>query len=428
VIRPLAAAALVAALAAPAAPAAAAPSTTVVDLGGARGYVRPDAGLPLAGLTLWVRAGLDRQAGSQNGLAALVAESVLLTPVDGRPLADAVEAQGASLSIAVAPQQVRFFFEGTPEALTAAAPLVARALAAPAFDPAGLAAARAALGERIAANQDDPALVGLEMLRSSYYRDGAGFPALGNPGSLAAFAPADARAFFARWYVRGNAFVTAVGKTGPPTDAASRALVAALAPGSAPADTIAARPFGSAPKRIVTQRDVGAPVVVLGFAAPAFGERDFPAALVMLSLLGAVFERAGATTTPPAFRPVGTFYGYDAAPAHLALWLNGALVQPASGLAALDVLVKGAAAKPLGAAVLARYKEKARGEWALERLTLDDRAVAIGNAVARGLDADAAGQVGAAIAQVSAADVQRVAKKYFQKFDVALIVPRGGGT
>ena len=161
-IRPLAAAGLIAVLTAPAAaPAAAAPSTTVVDLGGAHAYVRPDVGLPLADLTLWVRAGLDRQTGSQNGLAALVAQSVLQTPVDGRPLTDAVEALGASLSLSVTPQQARFFLEGTPEALSAAAPLVARALARPSFDPAVLAAARASLGERTAAEQDNGVAVGL---------------------------------------------------------------------------------------------------------------------------------------------------------------------------------------------------------------------------------------------------------------------------
>ena len=57
-------------------------------------------------------------------------------------------------------------------------------------------------------------------------------------------------------------------------------------------------------------------------------------------------------------------------------------------------------------------------------MTLDERAFAIGNAVTHGLDADVADDVRARIARVTGADVQRVAKKYFQKFDVALIVPR----
>jgi zinc protease len=435
---PLAAAALAAALAAPttvpsAAPAAA-PRTAVVDLGAAKGYVRADRGVPLAGVGLLVRAGLDRQTGAQNGLAALVAQAVLETPVgpaagSGQAVAltDAVESAGASVGFAVSTQHVRFYLEGPPKALALASPLLARAFAAPAFDPATLAAARAALAERISGSDDNTALVGLQMLRSSYYRGGAGFPAFGDPGAAAAFTPGDARAFFERWYLRGDAVVTAVGRTGPETDDASRALVAALRAGNAPRAELATRAPAASPKRIVTQRPIGATFVVLGFAAPPLGDRDFPAALVIRSLLESVFERTAATTPPAAFRSVGTIYGFDAAPAQLAIWLNGALIDPATGLAAIEVLAKGTAAKPLNAGTLARYKETARGAWVLETISLDQRAFAIGNAVAHGLDPDASDAVGEAIRRVTAADVQRVAKKYFQRFDVALIVPREGG-
>jgi len=87
-------------------------------------------------------------------------------------------------------------------------------------------------------------------------------------------------------------------------------------------------------------------------------------------------------------------------------------------------VVKGTATKPLSDAVLTRYKETARGEWALETLSLDERAGAIGSAVTLGLDPDAGDAVPAAISAVTLADLQRVAKKYFQKFDVALVIPR----
>src|ERR1700694_2586642 len=110
----------------------------------------------------------------------------------------------------------------------------------------------------------------------------------------------------------------------------------------------------------MTQRDIGAPYIALGFAAPSFGDPDFAAALVMRSLLG-VFDRASSTTLPAVFRPVGALYEYDAAPAQLVVWINGARIEPDVGLAAVDAVVKGAATKPLGAAVLARYKETARG-------------------------------------------------------------------
>jgi predicted Zn-dependent peptidase len=421
----------IAALALPLVPASAAP-TTVVDLGGPRAYVRGDGVASLATIDVFVRAGLDRETLQQNGLAALVAESVLQTPVTraggAAPIAltDAVDASGASISYTIAPEYVRFSLQGTPDSIAVAAPLVARALAAPSFAAPTLAGARVALGDRIADTEEDLRFVGLQMLRNSYYRDGAGLPAFGNPGSLSALGDADARAFFAAWYLRGDAFLTVVGRTGPATETASRLLIAALPAGTAAAPAVVARPFGVEPKRIVTHRDVAAPYVAIGFAAPPIGDPDFAATWVMRSVLVGVFERPVATTPTPFFRPVGSLYAYDTAPAHFVLWINGGRIDPSTGLGAVIALVKGTATKPLSDAVLAHYKETARGEWALETLSLDERAAAIGNAVARGLDADAGDAVPAAISAVTVDDVERVAKKYFQKFDIALVIPREG--
>jgi zinc protease len=405
---------------------AAARPTEALDVSGVHGYVRPDGGAALAGVELIVRAGLDRQTASQNGLAALVAESVLRTPAGtpALPLADAVDARGASIGYALGAQSVRFYLEGPPAAVAAAAPLVAAALAAPSFEPATLTAARASLGERIADEDEDARLVGRAMLRASFYRGGAGLPAFGNATSLAAIVPADAKAFHDRWYVRGGAAVAAVGRTGDETAAASRTLAAALAEGSAPQAALAVRPPGTTPKRIVTHRDLVAPYVVVGFAAPSLAERDFAPALVMRALLTAVFDRPAATSKPPAFRDGGTIYGYDVAPGQMMVWINGARLEPQTGLAALSAVVQTAAAKPLSAAVLGRFKETARGEWTLETVSLDERARAIADAVTHGLPPDAADDVRAAIGRVTASDLQRVAKKYFQKFDVALILPR----
>ena len=409
-------------------PAPAAPATSIVDLGGTRGYVQSDAAVALTGLEVFVRAGLDREGDRQNGLAALVAQSVLQTPVDGVPLVDAIEARGGSLTFAVAAQYVRFYLEAQPENIGPLADLVARALHAPDFSPATLASARHELGSRIADEESDPRLVGLEMLRESYYVAGAGAPILGTPASLLQLDPDDARAFFTRWYVRGDAFVIAVGRTAATTEAASRVLAGALAAGSVPEASVETRPLTVEPKRLVTHRDdVYTPYVVVGFSAPALGDPDFPAALVMSSILSDLFSGDEATARPAVFRAIGSIYGYDVAPAQLALWVNGGQIDPSVGLTALDALVKAAAEKPLAADVLERYKRRAHGEWALEALSLDERAWSIGNAVAHGLDADASVQVEAAIDGVTAADVERVAKKWFQRFDIALVLPRGGG-
>ncbi len=418
--------ALALALAAPAA--AAGPDPAAAGPSGARRYVRPDAGAPLAAVQLFVRAGLDRQTSDQGGLAALTAEAVLRAPVGGVPLIDAVAARGGSLSYAVAPRYVRFNLQAAPESLAGLAPLVARALAAPAYGDAALAAARAALGERIAEDERNPIAVGLEMLRGSYYRGGAGLPLLGTTGSLNRLGAADVRAFHDRWYLRDDAYLTEVGRTGAATDAAAGALAAALPAGTAPAEpALVTRPFANEPRQLVTHRDIAVPFVVLGFAAPPLGDRDFPAALVLRALLGDVLDQASATTLPPIQRDVGLIYGYDAAPAQLVVWINGAQVDPATGLGTLAAVVKAAAGKPLSAAVLDRYKEAARGQWQLESLSLEERAWSLGNAVAQGLDPSALDALPGAVDAVSAADVQRVAKRWFQKFDVALVLPRGSG-
>lgn len=387
-------------------------------------YVRSDPALALCGVTLFVRAGLDREEANQNGLAALVAESIVRVPVNGVPLTDAITARGGSLSYAVAPRYVRFYLEGPADDIAALATMVAHALAMKSFDPATVAAARATLAGRIAEDEQDPRQVGTEMLRESHYVGSTGLPPLGTATGLASLTSADMQTFFAQFYRGGNAFVTVVGRTGPASEAATRELVAALPTGVASENPIAVRPYGAQPKRLVTRRDVYAPYVVIGFAAPSLGDPDFAASLVMRTLLGEVLDRPSATTTPLPLRASGISYGYDTAPAQMTLWLNGSLIDPTAGLTAIDAVLKRAAAQPLTDAVVARFKARARGEWALENLSLEERGWELGNAVALGLDADVDAGVDAAIQKVTASDVQRVAKQYFQRFDVALVLPR----
>ena len=392
-----------------------------------RAVVRSDPAVAMAGVALFIDAGLVRQRAAKPGLAALTAQAVVETPVDGVPLRDAVEAVGASLDAATGPERVRFYLEGPPAALASAARLVARALGAPSFAAATLAAARADLDARREETERDPRAVGVEVLRGSYYREAAATPPLGTPAALAALSPDDLRAFYRAWYVRGGAAIGAVGAPGDAIDAAVAVLGGALAPGNVAPAHVEARPLAAKPKEIVTHRDVVAPYVVAGFAAPALGDRDFPAVLVVRAAIESLLDAPGAVTRPIPLRAVGSIYAYDVAPAHLAVWLNGLRRDPAVGLAALAAVLKAAAEKPLDAAVLARYKERAAGAWSVGSLSLDARAYAIGSAVARGLDPDIEAQVPAAVRAVTAADVRRVAQRWFQRFDVALVLPRDAG-
>jgi predicted Zn-dependent peptidase len=409
-------------------PHAAAAATAVVDVGGgAHAYVRTDPAAALCGITIFVRAGLDREAADGNGLAALVAESIIHTPVNGTPVADAIAARGGSLSYSVSAQYVRFYLEAKPSLLPALATLAAGAFAHPSFDETTLGPARTALASTIAGGERDPRRAGIEMLRTAHYTGSGGFPTLGSAATLAGLGTAQAQAFYASWYARGDAFATVVGGAGPASDTATRTLIAALPAGTPPsAAALETRPFGAQPRRIVTSRDIASPFVVIGFAAPSLGDPDFPAVIVMRTLLGDILDVPSATTLPAVLRNSGTLYTYDMNPSQLSLWFNGGRVDPQAGLTAIDAVLKRAASQPLEAAAVTRFDDRARGEWILDNLSLEDRGWEIGNAVAHGLDADAAAQIGDAISHVTPADLQRVAKKYFQQFDVALVVPRNG--
>jgi predicted Zn-dependent peptidase len=403
----------------------AATGTTALEVGAAKMYLQSDETAMLAGLELFVGAGLDHETAQQNGLAALSAQIVLQSPVDGKPLSDAIAARGGSLTYAVGPQYARFYLEAPPGIIGGLAALVGHALAAPAITPAALTTARAAIGARIADEEGNPVAVGVAMLRQSYYDGGAGLPTNGTTATLVNFDPADVKGFIDAHYRRGGAIVTAVGHVTPAVAAAGRALVSALPDGTDAGVVTTARPFAATPKRIVTQRDIGVPYVMLGFAAPSIGDKDFGAMLVLRSLLSDVFDRQSATTLPVYARTVGVLYNYDTKPASLTLYINGQQVEPTAGLGNVDEVLKDIAGKALTPALLKRYKASAHGEWQTESVSLADQAWSISTFVEQGADPDYAQTALAAIDATTGADIQRVAAAYLRKFTVALIVPRG---
>jgi predicted Zn-dependent peptidase len=402
----------------------AAPAT--VDLGAAKLYTQADAGAQLVGMQLVVPAGTARQTPQQSGLAALTAETLLLEKIDGLSLTDRVANAGGSIDFAVEPSVVRFEVEATPAALPAIAADVARVIRMPAASVETVSAARAVLSSRIDDEEKNPVLVGLDMLRGSYYQGGAGTPALGTRASLAMLGPADVGAFLAAHYRRGAAFATATGVVDDATSAAVRTVIAALPDGAEPAPALDVRPLGPISKRLITRRDLVVPFVLVGYAAPSMSDRDFAAMLVLRALLGDIATRDSAATLSPFERGINVIYTYDVKPSTFVVAINGSQLDPGAGLTIVQAILKNAQSKPLAPDVLKRYRDAAYGQWALEAVTLTDRAWQIGAAVSEGADPDAGRSIAQAIAHVTGADVQRAAKNYLQRSTIALVLPRTG--
>ena len=176
----------------------------------------------------------------ENGLAALVAQTILRTPVKQSespaiPLQDAIAARGGSIRFTVDPERRALLRRSASrECVRRGASLPQRA------DRAGLLArdrserARGA-GRRIAQNQQIALQVGLDMLdQASSTQANAGLPALGTTTSLAQLVPNDVRTFYATYYRRGGTIVSAAGNLDALAPGALAALAGALPPGETP--------------------------------------------------------------------------------------------------------------------------------------------------------------------------------------------------
>jgi predicted Zn-dependent peptidase len=407
------------------------PATTSVDLGQATLFMQSDRQEPLAGVQLFVSAGLNRETLADNGLAALVAECILHTPVQtplgSLPLRDAVIAEGGSISYEVESLYTRFYVESQPDRLPVLLGFLGSALAAPSFGSPTLAAAKADLTTKIEAAQNNPVTVGIGMFKQSYFVGGAGLPSLGTQANVAGFDTARLQEFFQATYRRGGTTVTAVGDVTPQMTAATKLLVDALPPGTVEPVSIQVKPLADGTHRIITHRDIGAPWLVLGFAAPSPGDPDFGPMLVIEALLSNVFERSSATTLPAIERSIGALYLYDDQPSSMVVYVNGSEIEPTTALRELLAVVDSLTAHPLRDDILARYKSSAAGAFVTDVLSLDDRSWSIGNFVEQGVGPDYPNTVLAALASTTGDDVMRVAKKYLGKYTVAIVLPRDSG-
>jgi zinc protease len=387
-----------------------------------------DADAAVSGVQLFVAAGLDRETPSTSGISALVAECVMRTPIDGVALRDAIAASGGGLSYTVDGRSVHYYIEGRTEHLGALVALFAKALAAPDFSPATIAAARASLASRQNEFEKNALSVGIQMFRRTYYATGAGQPALGNVSTLAGLGPRDAETFYRATYKRAALMASVVGQVTPDLGNALKALAAGLPDGAVAAVPEKAHPIPAQAPRIVAHREIAAPWVVVGYAAPDPGSRDFGAMLVLEALLSDAFERASTTTLGFVEKPIGAVYLYDSTPASLVVYVNGTQVDPSLALREVVVVARSLSLKPLGPKTLAQFKASAQGQFISDSVNLSDRAYLLGTFASQGLGSDSINAALSALDRTTAADVQRVAKNYLQRYIVALVLPRQSGS
>jgi predicted Zn-dependent peptidase len=413
-------------------PAVPVPSVTAYDK--ATIVEQSDAQSALVGTELFIQAGLDRQKPAQNGLAALVAEAVLGTPVGTAsatrvPLRDAVAAAGGSIAYNVDGRDVRFYLEGLKAGYASTLlPLLRDALAKPDFSEAALARGRANLETKIAQNQRVALTVGIEMLNRTFYQDsGAGLPEYGMPATLVNQMPQDAQAFYAANYRRDRAVVSAVGDLRTVDVTAFRSLLDALPAGSSQAFTERTARLQGTSRELVTHRDISAPWLVAQYPAPALGSADFGPMLVLTAFiqrtLADVSELPTVATKSFVDQGVGALYNFDAQPANVIVYVDGGLGDPTHTFSTALTVVNVLGSSKLQGSI-DDMKASAAGAFVNGATTLEDRAWLAGVFATQSTSPDYLNRAVGAIGKTSIADLQRVARKYFGTPTIALVLPR----
>jgi predicted Zn-dependent peptidase len=389
---------------------------------------QPDASADLAGTEVLLQAGLDRQTPKQNGLAALVAQCVLRTPVSGVPLEDAITANGGSITYAIEPRDVRFYLEGLSGSYATLLNLFRSALAKPDFSAQTLTSARGALVDKIAQNQRIALNVGIDMLNHAFYQDSdAGMPPYGVPATLASFTTNDAGTFYAAHYRRDEAIVSAVGNVQSIPTAAFGDLVSGLSQGVSKPAPVQMAKLPSNSRQLIARRDVPVPWLVAQYPAPDLRSKDFGAMLILTAFmqrtLADVSEVPGIATRSAAARGVGAYYNFDTQPANVIIYVDGGLGDPtrtfATALTVVNILGQ---AKMSGD--LSEMKSFAAGRLLEDTTTLQDRAWLAAVFASRHFTGDYVAQALKAMNATTASDLQRVATQYLSVPTIALVLPR----
>jgi zinc protease len=378
---------------------------------------------PIAGAQIFLPAGLAQQSADQAGIAAVTAATVLRTPVEnGQHLADLAAAAGGSISYTVDPEATRFEIQSSSAELPRLVRDLAQAIAKP--DASQFTAAR---GEVVDAARDAekiPALVAYAMVRQVRYKgNGFAYPQGGRAFTLARLTSGDVQRFAAE-YQHGTGTVVAL--AGALTDADIDAVDAAFA--TWPAGAASPAPSATPEKRqheIVAHRNVPAPWLAIGFAAPSQYSKDFATMLVIQALLGRGGDvhamSFGSAGTASAEDYVGVFYQYEARPGSFVIFFDGADIDTA--VRGFEQGILRMRTEPLPDQLVARARTLALGDYFLSVTSLGDAAWLLGRSASSPEGVAFENALAARILAVSAADIQRVAKQYLGDETVAVVLP-----
>lgn len=413
---------------------------------GLRVLCRREPGTPLVAVDIFVRAGVAQETVDTAGLGSFVAHTLLASTTSSTPetMSASMDALGGNVTATWHTDWTQVAALTVPDRLSDTLYLLADVLRNADFDGNAVEQARTQmLGEMDARDADQFSTAYGNLQKALFAGTAYARPDGGTPFSLRRLTRSDLVRYYQRYYIPQNIVIVVVGNVSP--EAATAQIQASLgdfvrvgtvtAPAGSPLPPLT-QPV---PPTRVYQTDLTQQLVLAGVRAAPASDPDYPALLVANALLGGMksgrlFTRLrekgglaydlGSLYTPRLTTGDLTAYVYSA-PTRTDPVTKKAVPTVGPVKESLFAQFAALADAPPTPAALSRAQHFLIGTDALKHERLEDRASLLGIAELTGpegytLDTEFAKYINA----VTAADVQRVAQKYFAHPVLSTVEPQ----
>jgi len=404
--------------------------------------VKPEPGSGLVAVVAAIRAGAAQESIQTAGLGGFVAQLLLAGTrlSSAEEVASVADEVGGNMSANWHPDFTDIRAITTSRMFNKAMDLIGECLTESNFEDKWVEQVRSDLLRRFktdTANVFDSAYT--DMRNMLYQDNGYRRPMLGFERTIKQATIQDLRKFFAMYYVPNNIVITVVGDitVDQALDRADKAF-AGIPTGKLPVDRGVPDEKLERSAFRASEKDISAAYLLMGWLAPGITSGDYPAMLVATNALGGgkgslmfreLRQKRGmgydVGTIYPRFRyqsHVGAYVYTDPYKTVLPQ-LKGGLVLDEVKSALLEQ-VETLRQAPLSAKDLQRAKGYTIGTYALSQQHLIERAFQIAMLEAVGVGSEMYRKLPDEIEKVSAEDVQRVSRKYFDKYAAVVLMPK----
>jgi zinc protease len=409
----------------PAVHAAQEPPVTEATLdNGLRILVLEDHRSPIATIQTWYKVGSRNELPGATGLAHFLEHMMFKgTPTHGKgEFAQLVEGNGGQDNAFTSHDVTSYYVNIASDRVDLVLGIEADRMRNLLLDPKEIDSERQVVAEeRRTRTEDDPdGYLSEEFLAAAYKAHPYGWPVIGWMSDIQRINPAELRAFYDRYYLPNNALLVVAGDVDARrVIARARETFGRIPRGPAPPPMDSVEPPQLGERRVqVYKADARAPIVYIGFHVPNYASKDAPALELLSTILQEgrasrlyrrlVYERRRALT-------VGGDYAYLSHDANL-FWFSGTPL-PGQTPEALELAImdeiEGAKGEPVPDEELERAKNQIEAAFVWRQDSIYSRAASLARFELTGSWRNSETFV-PLIRQVTAADLERVARTYFQ--------------